>query len=230
MKLLAIETATEACSAAVLLDQDVIEHYQYAPREHNQLILPMMTKVMQEADIEFADLDAIAFGCGPGSFTGVRIAAGIAQGVALGLDLPVIPVSTLAALAHDALTLDEDEADVAYPCIDARMNEVYWGVYGRENAGGVELLVSERVCAAADVPLGTIGKSAVATGSGWGTYADILSRRVGNALKSIMAEKYPRAASVARLAARDYRNGRTCPAELAQPSYLRDKVVHLPGM
>ena len=228
MKLLAIETATEACSAAVLLDQDVIEHYQYAPREHNQLILPMMAKVMQEADIGFADLDAIAFGCGPGSFTGVRIAAGIAQGVALGLDLPVIPVSTLAALAHEALTADE--ADVAYPCIDARMNEVYWGVYGRDNAGSVELLVSERVCAAADVPLGIIGKPAVATGSGWGTYADILSGRVGSALKSIMPEKYPRAASVARLAAREYRNGRTCPAELAQPTYLRDKVVHLPGI
>lgn len=227
MKLLAIETATEACSAAILLDQDVIEHYQYAPREHNQLILPMMTKVMQEANIGFADLDAIAFGCGPGSFTGVRIAAGIAQGVALGLDLPVIPVSTLAALAHDALT--SDEADVAYSCIDARMNEVYWGVYGRDNAGGVELLVSEGVCLAIDVPLG-IGKSAVATGSGWGTYADILSGRVGSALKSILPEKYPRAASVARLAARDYRNGRTCPAELAQPTYLRDKVVHLPGL
>lgn len=228
MKLLAIETATEACSAAVLIDQDVIEHYQYAPREHNQLILPMMAKVMQEADIKLADLDAIAFGCGPGSFTGVRIATGIAQGVSLGLDLPVIPVSTLAALAHDALTLNE--ADVAYSCIDARMNEVYWGVYGRDNAGGVELLVSERVCAAADVPPDTIGKPAVATGSGWETYADILSGRVGSALKSIMREKYPRAASVARLAARDYRNGRTCPAELAQPTYLRDKVVNLPGI
>ena len=228
MRLLAIETATEACSAAVLLDQDVIEHYQYAPREHNQLILPMMTKVMQEANIGFADLDAIAFGCGPGSFTGVRIAAGIAQGVALGLDLPVIPVSTLAALAHDALT--SDEADVAYSCIDARMNEVYWGVYGRDNAGGVELLVSERVCAAADIPLGTIDKPAVATGSGWGTYADILSGRVGNALKSILPEKYPRAASVARLAARAFRDGRRYPAELAQPTYLRDKVVNLPGL
>jgi tRNA threonylcarbamoyladenosine biosynthesis protein TsaB len=227
MKLLAIETATEACSAAVLLDQDVIEHYQYAPREHNRLILPMMAKVMREADIEFADLDAIAFGCGPGSFTGVRIAAGIAQGVALGLDLPVIPVSTLAALAQDALT--SDEADVAYSCIDARMNEVYWGVYGRDSAGGVELLVSERVCSAADVPVVT-GKTAVATGSGWGTYADILSGRVGNALKTIMPERYPRAASVAGLAARDYRNGKACPAELAQPTYLRDKVVNSPGM
>ena len=226
MKLLAIETATEACSAAVLLDQDVIEHYQYAPREHNGLILPMMAKVMREAGIEFADLDAIAFGCGPGSFTGVRIAAGIAQGAALGLDLPVIPVSTLAALAHEALLLED--VDVAYPCIDACMNEVYWGVYGRDSAGGVELLVSERVCPAADVPVVT-GKPAVATGSGWSTYADVLSGRVGNALKTIMPERFPRAGAVAGLAARAFRDGRTYPAELAQPTYLRDKVVNSPG-
>jgi tRNA threonylcarbamoyladenosine biosynthesis protein TsaB len=226
MKLLAIETATEACSAAVLFDQDVIERYQYAPREHNRLILPMMTAVMREAGLAMADLDAIAFGCGPGSFTGVRIAAGIAQGVALGLDLSVIPVSTLAALAYDALACAE--AEVAYPCFDARMNEVYWGVYGRSSTVGVELLESERVCPAADVIVRP-GKAAVAAGSGWSTYEETLSGRVGSSLKAILPERYPRAAAIARLAARDYRNGKAYPAELAQPTYLRDKVANLPG-
>jgi tRNA threonylcarbamoyladenosine biosynthesis protein TsaB len=226
VKLLAIETATEACSAAVLCDQDVIERYQLAPREHNRLIMPMMTEVMREAGLALADLDAIAFGCGPGSFTGVRIATGIAQGVALGLDLPVIPVSTLAALAYEALECAE--AEVAYPCIDARMNEVYWSIYGRSRTYGVELLESERVCSAADV-LVLPGKAAVAAGSGWSTYAETLSGRVGSSLTAILPERYPRAAAIARLAVWDYRSGRAYPAELAQPIYLRDKVANMPG-
>src|SRR5690554_2590516 len=104
MKILAIETATEACSAALLIDDAILERYELAPQRHNRLILPMIESLLAEAGIKISQVDAVAFGRGPGSFTGVRIAAGVAQGIAFGADLPVVPVSTLAALAQDALT------------------------------------------------------------------------------------------------------------------------------
>ncbi|MDV3241166.1 MAG: tRNA (adenosine(37)-N6)-threonylcarbamoyltransferase complex dimerization subunit type 1 TsaB, partial [Methylocaldum sp.] len=103
MKILAIETATEACSAALLIDDTVLERYELAPQQHNRLILPMIDSLLAEAGIKVSQVDALAFGRGPGSFTGVRIAAGVAQGISFAVDLPVVPVSTLAALAQDAL-------------------------------------------------------------------------------------------------------------------------------
>jgi tRNA threonylcarbamoyladenosine biosynthesis protein TsaB len=108
------------------------------------------------------------------------------------------------------------------------MNEVYWGVYERSRSSGVDLLETERVCSAADVKVWP-GKPAVAAGSGWGTYAETLSGRVGSSLTAILPERYPRAAAIARLAVWDYRSGRAYPAEQAQPTYLRDKVANMPG-
>ena len=102
MKLLAVETATEACSAALYIDGDITERFALTPKEHTKLILPMIDGLMADAGLTPFDLDALAFGCGPGSFTGVRIATGIIQGIAFGADLPVVPVSTLAAIAQDA--------------------------------------------------------------------------------------------------------------------------------
>ena len=101
MKLLAVETSTEACSAALYIDGIVNERFELAPKEHTKLILPMIDSLMSDAGLKPQQLDALAFSCGPGSFTGVRIATGVIQGIALGADLPVVPVSTLAAIAQD---------------------------------------------------------------------------------------------------------------------------------
>ena len=133
MKILALDTATEACSAALWLDGEVIERYAYAPREHNQLILPMLNGLLADAGVTLAGLDALAFGRGPGSFTGVRIATGVVQGIAYAASLPVAPVSTLAAMALEAIGETGDE--FAMPCIDARMGVVYWSVYRRAGDG-----------------------------------------------------------------------------------------------
>ena len=141
--ILAIETATEACSAALIISENgnmkVYERFQLAPREHTKLILPMLDEVLAEARIKLRDVDAIAFGRGPGAFTGLRIAAGIAQGLALSVDKPVIPVSTLQALATQALdesNFDESNLDecnkgdaTIISALDARMGEIYWGEF-----------------------------------------------------------------------------------------------------
>ena len=227
MKILALETATEACSAAVLADGVLVERYQVAPREHNRLILPMIEAVLAEAGLTTVDLDALAFGCGPGSFTGVRIAAGVVQGIGLGLDLPVVPVSTLAALSFDAL--QHARSRRAYACIDARMHEVYWGIYQREPDGSLQPLVDECVCAASAVPVPD-RQPGIATGSGWGTYLSELTARAGFAMTEVLPDRFPRAGAIAHLAADQLRrSGSSWPVEQAQPVYLRDNVAQKPG-
>ncbi len=146
MKLLALETATEACSAAVWVDGAVLERYEIAPRRHAVLILPMVEAVLAEAGLTMNQLDAIAVGRGPGAFTGVRIAIGIAQGLAFAGDLPVVPVSTLAALALGAAR-EMGQTRIA-TALDARMGEIYWGTWAVSD-DGVALLGEERVCAPA---------------------------------------------------------------------------------
>ncbi len=125
--MLAVETSTEACSAALYSDGEIQEKFEIAPREHTKLILPMIDALMADADLKPQQLDALAFSRGPGSFTGVRISTGIIQGIALGADLPVVPVSTLAAIAHHYLK--NSTAECAFTAMDARMGEIFWGVY-----------------------------------------------------------------------------------------------------
>lgn len=226
MNILAIETATEACSAAVLADGSIIERYQLAPREHNRLILSMIEAVLAEAGLAVGQLDALAFGRGPGSFTGVRIATGVAQGIAFGADLPVVPISTLAALSLEAL--DETGAEYAYACIDARMGEVYWGVYRGGGEGYVELVGEEAVLPAGQVAFPEDSRG-VGTGSGWGTYGLMLGERLGGRVDKVLAERFPRAGTVARLGAGDFKRGVSVPAEGALPVYLRDNVAQKPA-
>lgn len=226
MKILALETATEACSAAVLSDGTLVERYQIAPREHNRLILPMIGEVLAECNLSLGQLDAIAFGRGPGSFTGVRIAAGVAQGLALGLDLPVLPVSTLAALSLDAMLTES--VDRAFACIDARMHEVYWGVYERLADGDLQVLGVETVCPPESIPV-TAVTTGVGIGSGWATYPDLLRERIGGGLAGVLPDRFPRAAVLARLGAVAFLKGGGLPPEQAQPVYLRDNVAKKPG-
>ena len=218
MNLLALETATEACSAALAIDGEIREVFKVAPREHSELILPMVDELMAEAGITIEQVDAIAFGRGPGAFTGLRIAVGVTQGIAFGAGLPVVPVSTLAALAQGS------ESDRVLAAIDARMDEVYWGAYQRNSTGQMDLCGQESVIAPGQVPLpendGWFG-----VGTGWGSYCALLTERCGGQLEGWSGENLPHAADVARLGIAGFDAGEALSAEQAIPVYLRDQVA-----
>ncbi len=220
MKLLALDTATEACSAALLSGDAVYERHVIAPRRHAELILPMVDGVLTEAGLGLNDLDAIAFGRGPGAFTGVRIAAGVTQGLALGAGLPVIPVSSLAALAQTAL----GKAAVVLPAIDARMGEVYWAAYESDQDGLVTALAGEQVASPDAVRVPSTGQI-FGIGSGWGTYRERLERILDGQISGVDPDRFPLAKDMLPLAVREYNAGRCVSAEQALPVYLRDNVV-----
>jgi tRNA threonylcarbamoyladenosine biosynthesis protein TsaB len=235
MKLLAVETSTEACSAALYIDGIVSERFELAPKEHTRLILPMIDSLMSDAGLRPQQLDALAFSCGPGSFTGVRIATGVIQGIALGADLPVVPVSTLAAIAQDFFDKNGDKAkskslkaelspfNVAFTAMDARMGEIFWGVYQRNEWGFAELTGKESVTPAADVEFPDM--SGVGVGSGWGVYNQELMLRLGGRVSYCEIDNLPRAGAVARLGARGFEQGLAVAVEQAMPVYLRNKVA-----
>lgn len=220
MKILALESATESCSVALLAGDAVYARSQLAPREHAALLLPMVQEVLTESGLTLNALDAIAFGRGPGSFTGVRIAAGVTQGLAFAADLPVLPVSTLAALAQGALR--ELGAQQVAAAIDARMGEVYWGLY-RAQDGVMVLEGEEGVFAPALVPMPP-GGACTGFGSGWATYGAVLAARC--AISEYQGERFPQAEDLLPLAAAAWRAGMAVEAAQAQPVYLRDKVTH----
>ncbi|MDD5410759.1 MAG: tRNA (adenosine(37)-N6)-threonylcarbamoyltransferase complex dimerization subunit type 1 TsaB [Methylobacter sp.] len=221
MKLLAVETSTEACSAALFIDGEVKERFELAPKEHTKLILPMIDSLMTDAGLKPQQLDALAFSRGPGSFTGVRIATGVIQGIALGADLPVVPVSTLAAIAQDYF--DHNEENVAFVAMDARMDEIFWGVYRRDAQGYAELISDEAVTPADAVEFPDL--TGVGIGSGWGVYHQELMTRLAGHVSYYEADRLPRAGAIARLGARGFEQGLAVPVEQAMPVYLRDKVA-----
>lgn len=220
MIILALETATECCSVALMLDDQVISRSEIAPRRHAELLLPMCDEVLAEAGIGRGAIDAIAVGRGPGAFTGVRLAVSSAQGLALGLDVPVIPVSSLAALAADVPSVD---AEMIVALIDARMGEVYAGTYRRGPSGGPELVGQETVASPTSLvwPQGTFA----VVGSGWQTYGDLLSHRMAVAAVFTDGLRFPQAAAIARLAGQASRDGLLDDAAMALPVYLRDQVA-----
>lgn len=221
MKLLAVETSTDACSAALFIDGEIREQFALAPREHTKLILPMIDELMAEAQLRPRQLDGIALSRGPGSFTGVRIAGSVVQGIAFGADLPVVPVSTLAAIAQDFF--NRHSSDFAFTAMDARMEEIFWGVYRRNGIGLAELIGNEAVTPAAEAVFPEMAGYGV--GSGWAAYLEILSSRLAERVQGIEIEVWPRAACIAQLGAYDFTNGLAVPVEQAMPVYLRDKVA-----
>lgn len=226
MKLLAIETSTIACSVALSVDGRVSERYELAPQRHAELVLPMAESLLGEARLELAVLDAIAFARGPGAFTGLRIAAAVTQGLAFGAGLPVIPVSTLAALAQGAAS--ERGAGRVLTAMDARMNEVYWGVFGTGEDGLVQALGAECVCPPEQVPA-IEGDGWFAAGDGWAAHGAALEARLGVGLVGRDEARYPRARDVARLALAIHRDEGGIPAAQALPVYLRDRVAKKPA-
>lgn len=222
MKLLALDSAMEACSAALYVDGIVQERFELAPRQHARLLLPLAHALLKQAGIKLTELDALAFGHGPGSFTGIRIALGIVQGLALGCDRPVVGISTLAALAARALT--DDECAQAAVAVDARMNQVYWGTYRRDTLEGVVLLDAEVLLEPVQVPR-LSGGDWRAIGTGWIRHADALQQASGLDETSVHPELYPHAAEIARLAVGQIARGAGVAAAMAHPVYLRDQVA-----
>lgn len=216
--LLALDTATEACSVALLHDGKITSHYEVIPRLHAQKLLPMIKELLANAGTTLQAVDAIAFGRGPGAFTGVRIAIGVVQGLAFALERPVVPVSNLAVLAQRALR--EHGATQVAAAIDARMDEVYWGCY-QEVAGEMRLVGDEAVLPpeGAALPDGSSGDW-FGAGTGWG-YAE----RIAVALKGQDAGMLPHAEDLLTLARFAWDRGEAILADDAQPVYLRDKVA-----
>ncbi len=222
MKLLAVDTSTEACSCAIWIDGACREIFELAPRRHGELLLGMANQLLADAGLSRADLDALAFGRGPGSFTGVRIATGMVQGLAFALELPVAPISSLQALAQGvARELNRDSVLAGF---DARMHEVYWGAYRKQPDGVVEPLLAESVCPPQDVPVPDAGDW-FGAGSAWQSYREQLQAVVGDRLLGMDAERFPHAWDVAVLGATAVARGRIVPAERALPVYLRDSVT-----
>lgn len=225
MKLLALEAATEACSVAVSVDGRIVERHEFAPRRHAELVLPMVDAVLAEAGVSKRQLDAIAVGRGPGAFTGVRLAIAIAQGLALALDRPVVTVSTLAALAMGATEAQDGRATPILALIDARMGEVYAGCHRVDSQGLVEPIGEESLSPPQSLVVPGHAAWRV-VGTGWNAYRDLaLPRLAGAAIVFEDGAALPRAAAIARLAARDHARGLGVDAALAQPVYLRDKVA-----
>ncbi len=225
MKILAIETSTEACSAALLCNGAIKEQYQIAPRGHGELILGMVDLLLANAQLKPRQLDAVAFGRGPGAFTGVRIATSVAQGIAFGADLPVVPVSTLKTMAQGAYRLHGYEKLLC--AMDARMSEVYFAAYTREG-DEFKCAAEERVCRPDDVPRMNDHAPWVGIGNGWGVYGDVLSQRQPGVIHQD-GQTLPRALDAVVLAEQLYKAGRIVSAEEALPVYLRDKVASRPG-
>lgn len=228
-RLLAIDTSGDACSAALLCDGAVSERFALTPRDHSRLILPMVDGLLAEAGLTLAQLDAIAFGRGPGSFTGLRISAGVVQGLAFGAGVPVVPVSSLAAVAWQALR-DHQEA-CALVCMDARMGEVYFAAYELDAGGAVRPLGAEQLARPAGVPLAqrlSDERVLLALGSGWPLLAG--QPALAAARFAVWDEAaLPRAAAVVELAAAAWMRGEQVPALQVEPVYLRDQVAWQKG-
>ncbi|HHQ4635161.1 tRNA (adenosine(37)-N6)-threonylcarbamoyltransferase complex dimerization subunit type 1 TsaB [Aeromonas veronii] len=228
LKILAVDTATEACSAALLVGDKLFSRWEEAPRDHTRKILPMVQAVLEDAGISLSDLDAIAFGRGPGSFTGVRIGISVAQGLAFGAGVPLIGISTLAAMAQGAYRLDG--AQQVLTAIDARMNEVYFGRY--ELIDGRMQLVGDEVVSEPAALIDVRGKLAgpvTCVGTGFETYGETLSGLADEL--AVSQVRFPAAEDMLPLARAAWLAGEAVPVEQATPVYLRDKVTwkKLPG-
>ena len=223
MHLLAIETSEAACSAAIWSDGEVMEKYREQPRGHSELLLPMIDALLSESGISKPQLDAIAFGRGPGSFTGVRIAAAVTQGISFGLDIPVIPVSSLQVLAQGVYRTSAHQQVAA--AFDARMSEVYWALCSADADGVMQLQGEEMVCAPEQVSQPQQGRW-VGAGSGWDAYAVALSQRLSPLLEQQFPNLYCHAQDVAIIAAHALSQGDAAvTAAQALPIYLRNNVA-----
>jgi len=220
MQILAIDTSTEFLSLALWLDGRVLSRDIHSGQTHSQQILPTLRTLLDEAKIELTALDGIAFGAGPGSFTGLRIACGVAQGLAFGANLPVVAVSTLQALAQ------QSGAEKVIACLDARMGEIYHAAYEKQNGECLEI-IAPALFKPEDAPK-VNGDDWVGVGTGWLVYPDVLQAVYGEQLREMPTpdhHSHPTATSIAELALPTFEAGLARPAQEAAPIYIRNKVA-----
>lgn len=221
--ILAVESATDACSVALLANGESQEDFRLEPRRHTRLLLPMIDALLKKCEVDVQQLDAIAFSAGPGSFTGLRVSAGTVQGLAFAANCPVLSVSTLAVLAQTSATQQHlKEGTRVLASLDARMDEVYWGDY-QVVQGLVEARADDRLLAPSSVTVeSTASQPVVAVGSGW-QYSDSFS--MSSAPAVVDASLLPRAMAMLPLAERAWYAGMAVPPEQAVPRYLRENVA-----
>ncbi len=228
-RILALDTSTDACSVALATDSGVDALFELAARSHTQRLLPMIDQLLEQNNCSLAELDAIAFGRGPGSFTGLRICLGVVQGLAFARRLPVIGVSTLAAMAAgyfrtevSVRSKDAHERPLLV-ALDARMKEVYWGLFQPGLGAAPIALNEEQVAAPGDVVVELekfdFQQGFEGVGQGW-LYPELQAL----APQTLIQEWYPKAEDVARIAFEAHSRGEGLPAHQAQPVYLRDTV------
>ncbi len=224
MKLLAFDTSSIACTVGVKADGSYVERHEEKAREHTRILMPMIRSCLDEADISLAELDAIIVGNGPGSFIGMRIGASVAQGLAHGAGLDIVPVSSRAAVAAQA----GGEGQIVVVTQDAHMSEVYLGIYRIDPAGTPEPLIEERLHSQGSIPeLRSLEGPVVAAGFGWQRYPQLLqaNRDHVGAVSEIL---HPRAKSLLELGEIGLEQGRLVSPESLDPAYLRQKVASKP--
>ena len=224
-KLLAIETSAEACSVALHTNGETLEFFELAPRRHAELLLPAVQSLLNDAGVTLPSLDAVAFGRGPGSFTSLRIGIGVVQGLAWGAGLPVIPVSSLAAVAQQAAAVAASGAATICVAMDARMQEVFTANFRRGDDGIVVASGEERVCSPGVVSALEDGPF-IAAGNGFERYGEL--RPLADEASECHPDIWPRAEWVCKLALRWLESNEPLPAGLAQPVYIRNDVASKP--
>lgn len=218
-KILAIETATPACSVAVYNEGEVTERMRVERNRHGEILIPMVHDILRVNRLVLGDLDAIAFGSGPGSFTGLRIGVAVAQGLAYGAGLTMIPVSSLHALAERV------RANQVLAAIDARMDQVYWGIYQQDKKSQrMKLLGDIRVDTPENVVIGE-SISWLAVGSGCDQYTKRLTESLNDKRLEFIPDAYPHAADIARIAVHEFEISGGIAPRLATPEYIRNEVA-----
>jgi len=221
MNLLALDTSSNACSVALQVGNETIEDHVVEPRAHTSILLPMISKILLAGDIELTDLDAIVLGNGPGSFIGMRIGASVAQGLCFGAGLKVIPISSLAAIAAEAMA--KYQAQHVVVAQDARMNEVYLGCFRKLLNGQPEAELDEQIVSAGKLSL--TGEACTAAGGGWERYPALKSMNTAQ-INEFVPIEFPRARFLLPLAES---SPDAIPAQQLAPAYLRSKVAEKPA-
>jgi tRNA threonylcarbamoyladenosine biosynthesis protein TsaB len=224
MNLLAIDTSSDACSVALQVGENLSEQHVVEPREHTRILLPMIDKLLQDAGVELADLDAVVLGNGPGSFIGMRIGASVAQGICYGAGLEIVPVSSLAAIAAEAI--ETHGADRVLVAQDARMHEVYLGRFGRD-ADNLPLASGDEEIRRIGV-FGDLDEKHVAAGGAWQKFPELLEEN-RKWISDVVEIGVPRARYLLATGARTFREGRAIPPDALLPSYIRVKVAEKPA-
>jgi tRNA threonylcarbamoyladenosine biosynthesis protein TsaB len=217
VKILALDTSTHACSVALWHDREGHEVFELAPNRHSSLILPMVEEILADNGLSMSQCDAIAFGQGPGSFTGLRIGAGVAQGLAFGVDIPVVPVSSLLAQASRV------EAQNVLAAFDARMGQIYWGTY---SMGPDRMMLPEEGVGLSEAGAVRLRSNQdwVAAGTGCDKYQALIEQVNAGTGITFIQGSYPHALDVAKVGSVLFEQGKAIPAEQAVPEYVRNKI------